>query len=129
LAEARGFIQHVEILEQRVQSFDAYPFSIPAVRALRERLVLHPQATVIVGENGTGKSTVVEGIAVAAGASRIRYAIGLRKAGPQAAARAATTVNPSEARRTVQRIGTFAFCRRCLGPTTPRIGSPGVVAG
>jgi predicted ATPase len=63
----RGFIQHVEIVEQRVKSFEIYPFSIPAVRALSNRLVLHPQATIFVGENGSGKSTLIEAIAVAAG--------------------------------------------------------------
>lgn len=64
---ARGFIQHVELLEQKVPSFATYPFAIPAIGALRERLTLHPQVTILVGENGAGKSTLIEGIAVAAG--------------------------------------------------------------
>jgi predicted ATPase len=64
---ARGFIQHLEVLEERVGSFEEYPFSIPAVRALNKRLLLHPQATIFVGENGSGKSTLIEAIAVAAG--------------------------------------------------------------
>lgn len=46
---------------------DAYPFSIPAVRALHEPLALHPKVTFFVGENGSGKSTVLEALAVAAG--------------------------------------------------------------
>jgi predicted ATPase len=63
----RGFVQHVEVVRNRVESFDNYPFNIPAIRALTGRLPLDPRATVIVGENGTGKSTLVEAIAVAAG--------------------------------------------------------------
>ncbi|MES1248399.1 MAG: AAA family ATPase [Actinomycetota bacterium] len=45
---------------------EAYPFSIPAIRALR-RLELDPHVTLLTGENGSGKSTLVEAIAIAAG--------------------------------------------------------------
>jgi predicted ATPase len=45
----------------------AYPFNIAAVRALEAPLVLHPDVTFFVGENGAGKSTVLEAIAVAMG--------------------------------------------------------------
>ncbi|WP_320673085.1 AAA family ATPase [Patulibacter defluvii] len=41
--------------------------AVPAVQALREGLELDPAVTFLVGENGAGKSTVVEAIAVAAG--------------------------------------------------------------
>lgn len=44
---------------------DDYPFSLPAVRALPE--IEFGQVTVFVGDNGTGKSTLVEALAVAAG--------------------------------------------------------------
>ncbi len=44
----------------------SYPFTIPAVRAL-DGLALDPGVTFLVGENGSGKSTIVEAIAVAAG--------------------------------------------------------------
>ena len=42
-----------------------FPFTVPAVRALGEagRLDLHPAVTFLVGENGSGKSTVLEAIA------------------------------------------------------------------
>nr|WP_218025468.1 AAA family ATPase [Capsulimonas corticalis] len=50
----------------RVPSFDQYPFSLPPVRSLT-RLKLHPQVTFLIGENGTGKSTLLEAIAVATG--------------------------------------------------------------
>lgn len=47
----------------------AYPFSIPAVQALMApgALTFHPRVTFLVGENGTGKSTLIEAIAIAAG--------------------------------------------------------------
>lgn len=46
-----------------------YPFNIPAVRHLRiqEGITLNKPVTFFVGENGTGKSTLIEAIAVAMG--------------------------------------------------------------
>lgn len=47
-----------------------WPTSIPAVaQVLREGLQLDPGVTFLVGENGSGKSTVVEGVAIAYGLS------------------------------------------------------------
>jgi predicted ATPase len=46
--------------------YDAYPFSIPAVRELGN-FDFHPNVTFFVGENGAGKSTVLEGLALALG--------------------------------------------------------------
>jgi predicted ATPase len=48
--------------------FDSYPFDIPAVRDL-ERIAFHPNVTFFVGENGAGKSTVLEALAMALGFS------------------------------------------------------------
>jgi predicted ATPase len=44
---------------------DGYPFDLPAVRGLPLRI--GSPTTVLVGENGTGKSTLIEALAVAAG--------------------------------------------------------------
>ncbi len=44
---------------------DGYPFELPAVRALPD--IEFAPVTVFVGDNGTGKSTLVEALAVAAG--------------------------------------------------------------
>ena len=60
------FLREVVLLRDKVENWDAYPFSIPAVRNL-DALALHPRVTFLVGENGSGKSTLIEGIAVAAG--------------------------------------------------------------
>jgi len=46
--------------------YDAYPFNIPSVRNLPS-IEFHPNVTFFVGENGSGKSTVLEAIAVALG--------------------------------------------------------------
>lgn len=42
---------------------DEFPFSVPSIRALEEGIRLHPKVTFLVGENGMGKSTLLEGIA------------------------------------------------------------------
>jgi predicted ATPase len=46
--------------------FSRHPFDIPAVRAIEE-IRFHPSVTFFVGENGSGKSTVLEALAVALG--------------------------------------------------------------
>lgn len=48
--------------------YDQYPFNIPAVRALDE-IRFHPGVTFFVGENGSGKSTILEAIAMSMGFS------------------------------------------------------------
>jgi predicted ATPase len=44
----------------------SHPFNIPAVRDLG-KIEFHPSVTFFVGENGSGKSTILEGLAVALG--------------------------------------------------------------
>jgi predicted ATPase len=61
-----AFVRSVVLKRDEVEDFDAYPFSIPAIRALDE-LRIDPHVTLFAGENGSGKSTLVEAIAVAAG--------------------------------------------------------------
>ncbi|WP_309122130.1 AAA family ATPase [Paenibacillus sp.] len=65
-AEPGGFVRSFGLDRERVPSFRAYPFDIPALRYL-DRLELHPKVTYIVGENGMGKSTLLEALAVAWG--------------------------------------------------------------
>ncbi|WNS43390.1 AAA family ATPase [Paenibacillus sp. MMS20-IR301] len=60
------YLRHAELLREQVPSFGVYPFNLPVVRVL-ERLVFRKQVTFLVGENGTGKSTLLEGIAAAWG--------------------------------------------------------------
>lgn len=64
--DAEHYLLDVKLRRERVPSFDMYPFSLPAVKALGT-LRLHPKVTFIVGENGSGKSTLLEAIATAWG--------------------------------------------------------------
>ncbi len=60
------FASHVSLQREAIESFDRYPFCLPAVRSL-STLELHPKVTFFVGENGSGKSTLLEAIAVSLG--------------------------------------------------------------
>jgi predicted ATPase len=66
LSTINQYIRSVKLNRDKVTSFSKYPFCLPAIRGLNE-LELHPKVTYIVGENGTGKSTILEAIAVAYG--------------------------------------------------------------
>ena len=61
-----GFIRAVRLNREQVRDWKAFPFCIPAVNKLK-RLELHPAVTFLVGENGIGKSTLIEAIAVKLG--------------------------------------------------------------
>lgn len=58
-----SYVRYVELIRDRIISFSDYPFCLPAVQTL-DVLPLHPKVTFFVGENGTGKSTLLEAIAV-----------------------------------------------------------------
>ncbi|MHC1685231.1 MAG: AAA family ATPase [Clostridiaceae bacterium] len=60
------YLRTVELRRGDIESFSEYPFSLEAVRNLYS-LELHPKVTFIIGENGTGKSTILEAIATAYG--------------------------------------------------------------
>jgi predicted ATPase len=60
------YVREVCLLRDGIPSFDKYPFCLPAIRHL-DRLELHPKVTFFIGENGIGKSTLLEAIAVAWG--------------------------------------------------------------
>ena len=63
---ANQYVSRVSLIRDRVESFDQYPFSLPAIRTL-DYIELHPKITFFVGENGSGKSTLLEAIAVSLG--------------------------------------------------------------
>jgi predicted ATPase len=60
------YIRYLELKREMVPSFSSYPFSLPAIKDFRQ-LHLHSKVTFVIGENGTGKSTLLEAIAVAYG--------------------------------------------------------------
>jgi predicted ATPase len=57
------YLFDVQLLHERVRSFDEFPFCLPAIRKL-QTLAFHPHVTFFVGDNGTGKSTLLEALAV-----------------------------------------------------------------
>ena len=63
---AEPFVRSIVLKRAEVESFDAYPFSIPAIRGL-SKLELGGHVTLLAGENGSGKSTLVEAVAIALG--------------------------------------------------------------
>ena len=60
------YLRSMKLLRNKIDCFDQYPYCLPAFHEL-DMLEFHPQVTFIVGENGTGKSTLLEAIAVAWG--------------------------------------------------------------
>jgi predicted ATPase len=56
------FLKRLSFLEERVKA-DEFPFTIPAFQRGKLQLDFERPITIIVGENGTGKSTLLEGIA------------------------------------------------------------------
>ncbi|NFE19257.1 AAA family ATPase [Clostridium botulinum] len=60
------YLRYVELCRERIESFSEYPYCLSAIKDL-SRIEFHPKVTYIVGENGTGKSTILEAIAIACG--------------------------------------------------------------
>ena len=61
------YLKRVWIDEEKVPDRRAYPFCLPMFREPGFELGFDRPVTIVVGENGTGKSTLLEGIAVLAG--------------------------------------------------------------
>lgn len=59
-------LKSITLLKERVKNWNAYPFSVPTIRSLAE-ITIKKQVCFFVGENGTGKSTLLESIATYAG--------------------------------------------------------------
>lgn len=66
LSQNTQFIRSLKLNRKEINSFDNYPFCLPAIYNL-STLDFHSRVTFIVGENGAGKSTILEAIAVTYG--------------------------------------------------------------
>lgn len=60
------YLRSVELLHDHHVKRDRYPFSIPTIQSFR-KLEIRSNVTFFVGENGSGKSTILEGIAYQCG--------------------------------------------------------------
>ncbi len=61
-----SYLRQVKLNRQRITTLEKYPFNLPIIQHL-DQLDFHPKVTYIVGENGMGKSTLMESIAVSWG--------------------------------------------------------------
>jgi len=62
-------LKSVKLLRERVARWDEYPFNVPAIASL-DSLTLSSPICFFVGENGTGKSTLLEAISAHYGFGR-----------------------------------------------------------
>jgi predicted ATPase len=62
-------LKAVKLLRERVAHWDEYPFNIPAIASL-DAVEITSRICFFVGENGTGKSTLLEAIAAHYGFGR-----------------------------------------------------------
>ena len=60
------FLKRISLVPERVTDWDAYPFCIPLFRDRSFEFAFEKPITIIVGENGTGKSTLLEAFAALA---------------------------------------------------------------
>ncbi|MDD5698730.1 MAG: AAA family ATPase [Victivallaceae bacterium] len=68
LIDVKRYLSSVMLEREKIRSFNEYPYSLPVCRHLRNgALEFDPHVTFFVGENGTGKSTIMEAIAMAFG--------------------------------------------------------------
>lgn len=66
LLNSYQFLRSIELKRNEIKSFSTYPYCLPIIKCLSS-LEFHPKVTFIVGENGSGKSTILEAIAIAYG--------------------------------------------------------------
>ena len=62
------YLRSVQIKFPELRDWSIYPYNIPCVNDM-EKIEFHPKVTFFVGENGAGKSTVLEALALALGFS------------------------------------------------------------
>lgn len=60
------YLKSVNLKRDQINSFKSFPLNLPGIKNF-STLDFHPNVTYIIGENGMGKSTFLEGIAIALG--------------------------------------------------------------
>jgi predicted ATPase len=64
---AEPFVKSVRLVPACDEARVGHPWDLPAISQLAEGLELHPKVTYLIGENGSGKSSLLSAIAMAAG--------------------------------------------------------------
>lgn len=64
--ETQLFIKKISLDKENIEDNDKYPFNIKVIENFRE-LTLNAPVTFLVGENGVGKSTFIEALAISVG--------------------------------------------------------------
>ncbi len=59
--EHKPYLRKIKLRREDIEDFNIYPFGISGIKGL-DTLQFHPDVTFFVGENGTGKSTLIEAI-------------------------------------------------------------------
>nr|WP_242035101.1 AAA family ATPase [Mesobacillus harenae] len=60
------YVRKVSLKRDEISSFKEYPFNLTSLKTL-DKLSFHPKVTFLIGENGMGKSTLLEAVAIALG--------------------------------------------------------------
>ncbi len=58
----KPYLINISLVREKISNWEEFPYNIPAIRSL-QTLQFHPDVTFFVGENGMGKSTLLEAIA------------------------------------------------------------------
>ena len=103
-------LKQIAILRERIEGRDTYPFSVPAIRTLRE-LKLRSRICFFAGENGSGKSTLLEALAFRKRRTRL-----------SAQAPSPRSPNDKDLQNGLRAISGAAARRRLLAPTVRRTG-------
>ncbi|GGA71912.1 AAA family ATPase [Ornithinibacillus halotolerans] len=60
------YLKSIDLKRENISSYRNFPLNLPVIQHFR-KLDFHPNVTYIIGENGMGKSTLLEAIAVSLG--------------------------------------------------------------
>jgi len=61
--KSKHYLLEASLLHDNITTENKYPFSIPAIKKFKN-IVFHPAVTFLIGENGVGKSTLLEALSV-----------------------------------------------------------------
>jgi predicted ATPase len=88
------FLRRVALDESRIENRAAFPFSLPIFQKGFE-LEFDRPVTILIGENGIGKSTILAGLAAVAGYEDAARTSSLRRGEPTAGDRLAQALRPN----------------------------------